>query len=103
MSNEPDLLCCFCGQPVRNERPWLLLLPLEHGGEQQLWSHAVCLVRAVHPWVPLRSSSRGRSLDAHPKAKAFFAILNSANRYAILFRVQTVKRAETRAKKTGET
>ena len=39
------------------------------------------------------------ALDAHPKAKAFFATLNSANRYAILWRIQTVKRAETRAKK----
>ncbi len=40
-----------------------------------------------------------RALDAHPKAKALFATLNSANRYAILFRIQTVKRADTRAKK----
>ncbi len=40
-----------------------------------------------------------RALDAHPKAKAFFVTLNSANRYAILFRIQTVKRAETRANK----
>jgi uncharacterized protein YdeI (YjbR/CyaY-like superfamily) len=40
-----------------------------------------------------------RALDASPKAKAFFATLNSANRYAILYRIQTVKRAETRAKK----
>jgi uncharacterized protein YdeI (YjbR/CyaY-like superfamily) len=40
-----------------------------------------------------------RALDANPKAKAFFATLNSANRYAILFRIQTVKRAERRAKK----
>jgi len=40
-----------------------------------------------------------RALDAHPKAKAFFATLNGANRYAILFRIQTVKRAETRARK----
>src|SRR6185437_9431053 len=39
-----------------------------------------------------------RALDAHPKAKTFFATLNSANRYAILFRIQTAKRAETRAK-----
>jgi len=37
------------------------------------------------------------SCDLLPKA--FFATLNSANRYAILFRIQTVKRAETRAKK----
>jgi uncharacterized protein YdeI (YjbR/CyaY-like superfamily) len=40
-----------------------------------------------------------RALDAHPKAKAFFTTLNRANRYAILFRIQTVKRAETRARK----
>ena len=40
-----------------------------------------------------------RALDANPGAKAFFATLNSANRYAILFRIQTAKRAETRAKK----
>jgi uncharacterized protein YdeI (YjbR/CyaY-like superfamily) len=43
-----------------------------------------------------------RALDAHPKAKAFFATINSANRYAILFRIQTVKKAETRARKIEE-
>lgn len=40
-----------------------------------------------------------RALDANKKAKAFFATLNSQNRYAILFRIQNSKRAETRAKK----
>jgi uncharacterized protein YdeI (YjbR/CyaY-like superfamily) len=39
------------------------------------------------------------ALDTNPKAKQFFAQLDGANRYAILFRVQTVKRAETRARK----
>lgn len=39
------------------------------------------------------------ALDESPRAKAFFATLNSVNRYAILFRIQTVKKAETRAKK----
>jgi uncharacterized protein YdeI (YjbR/CyaY-like superfamily) len=39
------------------------------------------------------------ALDAHPKAKAFFATLNSQNRYAVLFRIQTAKKAETRAKR----
>lgn len=38
-------------------------------------------------------------LDHHPKAKAFFSTLNSANRYAILWRLQTAKRAETRARR----
>jgi uncharacterized protein YdeI (YjbR/CyaY-like superfamily) len=39
------------------------------------------------------------ALDASPRAKAFFATLNSVNRYAILFRIQTARKAETRAKK----
>ena len=39
------------------------------------------------------------ALDAHPHAKAFFKTLNGANRYALLWRIQTVKKAETRARK----
>ena len=42
------------------------------------------------------------ALDANPKAKQFFATLNSQNRYAILFRIQNVKKAETRAKKISQ-
>ena len=39
------------------------------------------------------------ALDASPAAKAFFEGLDRANRYAILFRVQTVKKPETRVRK----
>jgi uncharacterized protein YdeI (YjbR/CyaY-like superfamily) len=39
------------------------------------------------------------ALDKNTQAKAFFATLNSANRYAILFRIQTAKKAETRARR----
>jgi uncharacterized protein YdeI (YjbR/CyaY-like superfamily) len=39
------------------------------------------------------------ALDQNPKAKAFFATLDSANRYAILWRVQTAKKTETRARR----
>jgi uncharacterized protein YdeI (YjbR/CyaY-like superfamily) len=39
------------------------------------------------------------ALDASPKALAFFAELNSQNRFAILFRVGNVKREATRAAK----
>jgi uncharacterized protein YdeI (YjbR/CyaY-like superfamily) len=39
------------------------------------------------------------ALDAHPAAAAFFATLNKTNRYAYLFRIQTVKKAETRLKR----
>jgi len=42
------------------------------------------------------------ALDANPKAKAFFTTLNSQNRYAILFRIQNVKKIETRAKKIAQ-
>jgi uncharacterized protein YdeI (YjbR/CyaY-like superfamily) len=42
------------------------------------------------------------SLDASPRAREFFESLDSANRYAVLFRIQTVKLAETRARKIRE-
>jgi uncharacterized protein YdeI (YjbR/CyaY-like superfamily) len=39
------------------------------------------------------------ALDANSKAKAFFETIDRANRYAVLWRIQTVKKAETRARK----
>jgi len=42
------------------------------------------------------------ALDANPAAAAFFATLTGANRYAILYRIGAVKRAETRARKIAE-
>lgn len=36
-------------------------------------------------------------LDKNPAAQEFFNTLNSVNRYAILFRIQTAKKAETRS------
>jgi uncharacterized protein YdeI (YjbR/CyaY-like superfamily) len=39
------------------------------------------------------------ALDADSRAAAFFATLNSANRYAILYRVAEAKRPETRARR----
>ena len=38
-------------------------------------------------------------LEERPAAKEFFAGLNSVNRYAILHRIQTAKKPETRAKR----
>jgi len=37
-----------------------------------------------------------KELDQRPKAATFFAKLNSANRYAILFRLQSARKSETR-------
>lgn len=42
------------------------------------------------------------ALSANPKAAAFFSQLNGANRYAILYLIGAVKRAETRARKVTE-
>jgi uncharacterized protein YdeI (YjbR/CyaY-like superfamily) len=37
------------------------------------------------------------AFDANPGAQAFFATVSAQNRYAVLFRVQTAKKPETRA------
>jgi uncharacterized protein YdeI (YjbR/CyaY-like superfamily) len=42
------------------------------------------------------------ALDANQRARELFQALDGANRYAVLFRIQTVKRAETRARKIRE-
>ena len=42
------------------------------------------------------------ALDASPQARDFFQSLDSANRYAVLFRIQTVKKEETRVRKIRE-
>lgn len=39
------------------------------------------------------------ALDANPRAAAFFTTLDRANRYALLWRIQTVKKATTRLRK----
>ena len=42
------------------------------------------------------------AFDAHPGAAEFFATVNAQNRYAVLFRVQTAKKPETRARRISE-
>ncbi len=42
------------------------------------------------------------ALNASPRALEFFSALDGANRYAVLFRIQTVKKPETRARKIRE-
>lgn len=41
-------------------------------------------------------------LEKNQKAKAFFETLKGANRYAFLFRIQTAKKTETRAKRISQ-
>lgn len=42
------------------------------------------------------------ALDSNARAKDFFGTLDSRNRYAVLFRIQTAKKAETRARKISQ-
>jgi uncharacterized protein YdeI (YjbR/CyaY-like superfamily) len=42
------------------------------------------------------------ALAAEPKAQATFESLNRQNRYAILYRIETAKRADTRARRIAE-
>jgi uncharacterized protein YdeI (YjbR/CyaY-like superfamily) len=42
------------------------------------------------------------ALDSNQGAKSFFETLDRANRYAVLWRIQTVKKAETRSRKIEE-
>lgn len=42
------------------------------------------------------------ALKANRRAREFFGSLDGANRYAVLFRIQTVKKAETRERKIRE-
>jgi uncharacterized protein YdeI (YjbR/CyaY-like superfamily) len=40
-----------------------------------------------------------KELDRHPKAKAFFKTISKTNSYAIMWRIQTAKKPETRARR----
>lgn len=42
------------------------------------------------------------ALDSNARAKDFFETLDSRNRYAVLFRIQTARKAETRAKRISQ-
>jgi len=42
------------------------------------------------------------ALNRNTRAKVFFATLDSRNRYAVLFRIQTAKKAETRRKRIAQ-
>jgi uncharacterized protein YdeI (YjbR/CyaY-like superfamily) len=73
------------------------LVEVERAKQDGRWARAYDSPRSAT--VPEDFQS---ALDKNAKAKAFFAILESHNRYAILFRIQTVKKAETRARKISE-
>jgi uncharacterized protein YdeI (YjbR/CyaY-like superfamily) len=61
------------------------------------WEKAYAPASAIEIPDDLRAA-----LDANSKAQAFFATLTGVNRYAVLYRIGAVKKAETRARKIEE-
>jgi len=70
---------------------------VERAKKDGRWQAAYDSARNAKP-----SADFAAALAASPRAAAFFATLNGANRYAVLFRVQAPKKAETRARKIEE-
>lgn len=73
------------------------LREVERAKEDGRWEAAYDSQRTATVPEDLRAE-----LDRNPAAREFFAALDSANRYAILFRIQTARRPETRARKIAE-
>ena len=70
---------------------------VERAKKDGRWQAAYDSARNAKP-----SADFAAALAASPRAAAFFATLNGANRYAVLFRVLAPKKPETRARKIEE-
>ncbi|RGE44241.1 bacteriocin-protection protein [Comamonas testosteroni] len=84
---------------------------LIEAGRMQAPGHAqIEAAKADGRWARAYDSSRTSkvpedllaALEAEPKAKAFFATINAANRYAVLWRIQTAVKADTRASRIAQ-
>ena len=73
------------------------LAAIESAKENGRWDAAYDSHRTAAPPRDFQTA-----LNNDPKAKVFFATLNSQNRYAILFRIQTAKKVETRQKRINQ-
>jgi uncharacterized protein YdeI (YjbR/CyaY-like superfamily) len=61
------------------------------------WGRAYAGARTIEVPSDLRAA-----LEAEPAAAAFFATLDGANRYAVLYRVHDARRPETRARRIAQ-
>ena len=73
------------------------LAEVERAKADGRWDAAYAGSKTIEVPAELRAA-----LDAEPAAAAFFETLSSQNRFAILFRLGNVKRAETKARKVAE-
>ena len=67
------------------------LAAIEAAKKNGRWEAAYESQRTAEPPADFQAE-----LDRHPQAKAFYATLNSVNRYAIKFRLQSAKKPATR-------
>lgn len=77
-------------------RPWGLA-EVERAKADGRWAAAYQGVASREVPAELQAA-----LDASPRAAAEFATLDSRNRYAMVYRVQTAKRADTRERRAAE-
>lgn len=83
---------------------------IEQGKMQPAGMRQVEAAKADGRWEAAYDSPRNSEVPpdllaafaGHPRAAAFFATIDSANRYAILYRLQDAKRPETRARRIAE-
>jgi uncharacterized protein YdeI (YjbR/CyaY-like superfamily) len=73
------------------------LAAIESARENGRWEAAYDSQRTIVPPGDFK-----KALNKTPRAKAFFAALNGQNRYAILFRIQTARKPETRRKRIDQ-
>jgi uncharacterized protein YdeI (YjbR/CyaY-like superfamily) len=70
------------------------LKAIEQAKQDERWAAAYTSQKSIG--IPADFQA---ALEQNAPAKDFFATLNSANRYAFLFRLETAKKPETRAKR----
>jgi uncharacterized protein YdeI (YjbR/CyaY-like superfamily) len=73
------------------------LAEVERARADGRWDKAYEGQRSAQPPADLLEA-----LEARPAAKAFYESLNSVNRYAIYYRIQDSKRADTRARRIAK-
>lgn len=90
---------------------WLLIAKAGADEPTVTYPHAVeialCYGKGDGRWQAAYDGARSAvvpadlqaALDARPEARSFFAQLDGANRYAVLWRIQTARRPETRSRR----
>jgi uncharacterized protein YdeI (YjbR/CyaY-like superfamily) len=105
-----EVLSAFAPEHLVEDQPGEALALIESGIMQPAGLEAVQRAQKDGGWrnaydSPSRApvpSDLQAALDANPGAKTCFEGIDRQNRYAVLFRIQTVKKAETRARKIRE-